>query len=477
MKKCIIISVVVAHKLRKQNQNYLIISDDFDNKSDKMQSNFKDPKTKPKLKKHRVNRSLQQSFSNESLQISGNRIRAFDTFQTFDHIKSSDAESQQEFLDTLSDAMFSFNRINSVIATPSNNKIHKKSINFPSMDFPTPSGKCSDFETPLADNSLVTFPTLDDLNSTTNSVVQGTPRSRLTKKRSLKSSRKPKSAHATLDISTTATKRPRKGEYRKANLDLTTMNLDALSTLRTNTCLTEKSTNVGITSPAKRIKYCPAGTDKMKAKLVKVQAKTKESKKLVKCQKSENQQVQVQEKYKDPEFPGRLQVRVSKIESISSIHRNSPQTAQPARAEQTREAISRISKENKIVKRIKDMLTAKDEELKNTHKIIDKQKSNHEKLKSLVKSKDAKIKLQKENILDFGEKVKEKDEIIQKSETMSTKLIKEVGELNKAINKLGVTSDSGYSRSKSRRSGNYAQNQTTVETTVVFSILNIKHRL
>ena len=172
-----------------------------------MQSNLKEPKYNPKLKKQRANRSLDQSFSNKSLQISGNSIKAFDTMPTLDFM-SSDVESQQ---DPLPDAIFLIN----------------KSINFPSIDFPT----------------------LNEPNSTIhlNSAIKGTSDRKQIKSQSMKSSRKPKNAPATPSVLTTSTKRTGKDKYHRPKLDLTTMNFDALSSLGTNTCLTEKSTNVEFT--------------------------------------------------------------------------------------------------------------------------------------------------------------------------------------------------------------------------------------
>merc|ERR1712127_392760 len=107
----------------------------------------------------------------------------------------------------------------------------------------------------------------------------------------------------------------------------------------------------------------------------------------------------VQEKYNVPELPRRPQVQVNKFESISSIHRNRPETAQVI-------TISSVSREKKIVKKAKAMLKAKDDEIKKNQEIIDLQKSNNEKLQSLAHSKDVTITVQKEKINDFGEKLK-----------------------------------------------------------------------
>ena len=96
------------------------------------------------------------------------------------------------------------------------------------------------------------------------------------------------------------------------------------------------------------------------------------------------------------------------------------------------------------------MMMAKEDQIKKNQEIINKQKSDNEKLHSLVQSKDVTIKVQNEQIHDFSEKLKEKDKNIQKSKTTNAELINKVAELKKAIHKLGLTADSGYSMSKSR---------------------------
>jgi hypothetical protein len=408
-------------------------------RSKKIPSDPKNPKTKTKNKTMRANRSLERSFSNKSLQISGNSIRAFDKFNPI----GGDIESQQEFLDSLSDANFN------------------KSINFPTIDFSTLSGKFSGQDTFDANNSLLTFRTLDTPNSTMNSIIQGTPNGPRIKKRSKKSSRKTDGKPAQHSKLTTPTKRTGRDKCQKSNLDLTTMNLEALSKLETNTCLTEKSTNIGLPPAGKRVKYS-SSTNKSKEKLLKVQEK--------KTPKADNKQIQVQAKYKVPELPRRPQVQLEKLESISSIHKNPIETAQVSKSEPTREGISSVTRENKIVKKAKAMLQAKDQQIKKDKEIIDLQKANNEKLQALADSKDVIINENNQKINDFGKKLKEKDRIIQKYKADNAKLTKEGAELHRVLQKLTVSADSGVSMSKSRVSETRTtQNQTTVENTTTMS--------
>jgi hypothetical protein len=162
------------------------------------------------------------------------------------------------------------------------------------------------------------------------------------------------------------------------------MNLEALSKLDTNTCLTEKSTNIGVPPAGKRIKYSSASTNKNQEKLLKVQEK--------KHPTADNKKIQVSATNKVPELPRRPQVQCKKFESISRIHKNPLETAQFSKSEPNREGISSVSREQKIVKKAKAMLQAKDQQIKKDKEIIDLQKANNEKLQSLVESKDVTIK-------------------------------------------------------------------------------------
>jgi len=273
---------------------------------DKYQPNPKKPSIKPSknhpkpVKKLRANRSLEKSFCDEELKNAGKNIRAFDPIES----ERIEFVAPKQFLDSLSGS--NFTNIATTIPKGPNKIRTLKAINFPSIDFPTPRfSRDSEYETFNVDNSL----------------------HRKMKYRSEKAHRQIK---ASKSILYSASKRKER-EY----MDLTTMNLAALSSLNeAESCLTEKSTNIGVDDRSKRVKYCSELKASQKLSKNKKNGVIKNgvikkrdeprSSQLVNSRKSENKPIQVQEKYKVSENAGKSYQPTQKFESISSIQKYSP---------------------------------------------------------------------------------------------------------------------------------------------------------